>query len=86
MIGKKKEKNNKIIDVQEIVFSELKRLDSNSINSNNTKESKLELSRATGIYNMANVFLKSIRTNIDIIDLANKNGQTYEDLLKELGA
>ena len=78
--------NNKIIEVQEMLFKEMKRLDDDkNININNEKESKLEFERATQQYNMATGFIKSVNSNITIMQLAKRNDERYEDLMSKLG-
>lgn len=78
--------NNKIIDVQDMLFREMKRLDDDIvINFSNNKESQLEFSRATQLYNMSTGFIKSLNANISIINLAKRNEVKYNDLMKDLG-
>ena len=78
--------NNKIIEVQEMLFKEMKRLDDdNMINFANNKASQLEFERATQLYNMSTGFIKSLNANITIMSLAKRNEQKYEDLMNKLG-
>lgn len=78
--------NNKIIDIQEMLYKEMKRLDDDQmINFTNNKASQLEFARATQLYNMSTGFVKSLNANITIMNLAKRNEQKYEDLMKKLG-
>lgn len=77
--------NNKIIEVQEILFNEMKRLDSAAFDYNDSKQSQQEFQKATALYNMSTNFIKTLNTNLNIMNLSRKNEIKYEKLLEELG-
>lgn len=74
---------NKIIEVQDVLFKEMKRLnEENFIVGENYKK---ELDRSTAIYNQTTNFIKAVNTNIAIINLARWEETKYDVLIKELG-
>lgn len=78
--------NNKIIEVQEMLFKEMKRLDDDKmIDFVNNKAAQQEFTRATALYNMSTGFIKSLNANLTIMQLAKRNEQKYEDLMGKLG-
>jgi hypothetical protein len=77
--------NNKIIDVQEMLFKEMKRIDSDSFEANNKAQKQEEFQRATALYNMSTGFIKTLNANLNIMNLAKKNEGKYEDLMSKLG-
>lgn len=78
--------NNKIIEVQEMLFKEMKRLDDDKmLDFTNNKASQQEFTRATALYNMSTGFIKSLNANLTIMNLAKRNEQKYEDLMDKLG-
>lgn len=78
--------NNKIIDIQEMLFKEMKRLDDDKmLDFANNKASQQEFARATALYNMSTGFIKSLNANLTIMNLAKRNSEKYEDLMDKLG-
>lgn len=75
--------NNRIIEVQEMLFNEMKRVD--NTNGLDAKEVQLEFGRATALYNMSTNFIKTLNTNINIMNMAKKNDIRYESLMSKLG-
>lgn len=74
--------NNKIIEVQEIVFNQLKRLDNEKI----MEEKRLEeLARSNEISNNAQTFVKVANLNIRIMEMAMKQNVQVKSLTKTLG-
>lgn len=74
---------NKIIEVQEIIFKELKRLDEEDFLENDNL--KKELDRSTAIYNQTTGFIKSINTNIKVMELAKRENTKMTEMTKILG-
>lgn len=74
---------NKIIEVQEMLFNEMKSL-SNS-NNRDSKEVQQEFQKATALYNMSTNFIKTLNTNLNVMSIAKRNEQKYEDLMNQLG-
>lgn len=74
---------NKLIEVQEIIFKEMKRLNDNKLLS--TKEGKKEIERSTALYNQSTNFIKAINTNLKIMDVAKKTNKRVQDMNKLLG-
>lgn len=77
--------NNKIIDVQEILFKEMKRMDSDSFEYYDKSAKQTEFQKATALYNMSTNFIKTLNANLAIMNLAKKNEGKYEDLMSKLG-
>ena len=75
--------NNRIIETQELLFKEMKRID--ETDGLDSKEVQLEFDRATALYNMSTNFVKAINTNITIMNLAKRTETKYETLMKKLG-
>jgi len=74
---------NKIIEVQDVLFQEMKRLNNKDFITD--ENSKKELERSTAIYNQTTNFIKAINTNIAIRNLARWEETKYDVLIKELG-
>ena len=74
---------NKIIEVQDVLFQEMKRLNKKDFLTD--ESSKKELERSTAIYNQTTNFIKAINTNIAIRNLARWEEIKYDVLIKELG-
>lgn len=74
---------NKIIEVQDVLFQEMKRLNNKDFITD--ENSKKELERSTAIYNQTTNFIKAINTNIAIRNLARWEEIKYDVLIKELG-
>lgn len=75
--------NNKIIEVQEILFQEMKRLNEEEfLTSNNSNK---EIARSTAIYNQATGFIKAVNTNINIMNMAKREGTRVDNIIEKLG-
>lgn len=77
--------NNKIIEVQEILFNEMKKLSNEDFYSLDNKETQKEFQKATALYNMSTNFIKTLNTNIGIMNAAKRNEEKYESLMDKLG-
>ena len=75
--------NSKIIETQELLFKEMKRID--NTDGLDSKEAELEFNRATALYNMSTNFIKAINTNITIMSLSKRTETKYDELMKKLG-
>jgi len=74
--------NNKIIEVQEIVFNQLKRLDNDKLMEEIGAE---EIARSNVISNNAQTFIKSVNLNLKIMEFAKKQDRQVKAITKELG-
>ena len=74
---------NKIIEVQDVLFQEMKRLNKKDFLTD--ENSKKEIERSTAIHNQTTNFIKAINTNIAIRNLARWEEIKYDVLIKELG-
>lgn len=74
--------NNKIIEVQEIVFNQLKRLDDNKTMEEMGAE---EIARSNVISNNAQTFIKSVNLNLKIMEFAQRQNRQVKAITKELG-
>ena len=76
------ELNNKIIDVQEMLMRQMKRLDNNDL----MKESgENEIARSNALTNSATTYLKTINTSLRIIETSIKNEKTTSFIVKKIG-
>ena len=73
---------NKIIDIQEIVFKQLKRLDDDKLMEESGAE---EIARSNVISNNAQTFIKSVNTQIKIMEMAERQGHQVRKLTHDLG-
>lgn len=74
--------DNKIIEVQEIVLKQLKRLDDNKLMEEKGAE---EIARSNVISNNAQTFIKAINIQLRIVETAARQGREVKHLSKELG-
>jgi transposase-like protein len=76
--------NNKIIEIQEMLFKEIKRLSEDDI-LEKSKETTLEFQRSNNLYNISTAFVKTLNTNLSIRQIAKREGTRCETLMSELG-
>lgn len=69
--------NNKIIDIQDTIYRQIERLD-----SDNSRE---EIARANAISNASASFIKSINLQLSVINTATKLNKDPKVLERELG-
>ena len=75
--------NNKIIEVQEMLFNQMKRLSKDDfIMDDNLNK---ELSRSTALYNQSINFIKAINTQLNIIQIAKRSDMKTKELISKLG-
>ena len=74
--------SNKIIEVQEIVFNQLKRLDDNEEMEIKSKE---EIERANVISNNAQTFIKTLNMQLSIMQYADKTENKVSYMYNKLG-
>ena len=74
--------NNNIIKLQEILMKEMERLDDNNKMENDAYE---EIERSKAISGTASAYLKSVSTNIKVMETAEKYKINNSDLEKKLG-
>lgn len=74
--------SNKIIEVQEIVFNQLKRLDNNEEMEIKSKE---EIERANVISNNAQTFIKALNMQLSIMQYADKTENKVSYMYNKLG-
>jgi hypothetical protein len=75
--------NNKIIEVQEMLFNQMKRLSKDDFITDDN--SNKELSRSTALYNQSTTFIKAINTQLSIIQIARRNDMKTKELITKLG-
>lgn len=76
--------NNKIIEMQEMLFKEMKRLSKDDI-LEKSKETALEFQRSNSLYNISTSFVKTLNANLSIRQIAKREGTRCETLMRELG-
>lgn len=74
--------DNKLIEIQEIVFNQLKRLDDNDTMRVIGAE---EIARSNVISNNAQTFIKSVNMQLKIMEYANRNKKQVKAITKDLG-
>ena len=74
--------NNKLLDMQNMLFNQMKRLDNSKMTMD---ELTAEVSRSNALSNNANTFIKSINVNIRVKELADKYNTAKKKIDKELG-
>lgn len=73
---------NKLIDIGEIIYNQIKRLDNDSLME---VDGKQEIARANAITNSSTAFIKSVNVQLAIKSSAYYADQTVEALQAELG-
>lgn len=74
--------SNKIIDMQDMLFAEMKRLDDENMDARDLYN---EINRATSLYNTSTNIIKAINTNLTIMNTARRLEIKKDALMKELG-
>ena len=74
--------NNKLIDMQDMLFTEMKRLSGENMDARDLYN---EINRATSLYNASTNIIKAINTNLNIIHTARRLEVKKDKLMKELG-
>jgi hypothetical protein len=74
--------NNKIVEIQDTIFRQIKRLDDKDIMS--TDDAK-EIARANALTNASATYIKALNAQLAILNAAEKTGKTYKALKEELG-
>ena len=73
---------NKLVSMQDILFKSLECLsDANKLKENPA----VEIKRCTTIAKISSTFINSVRTNMEIMKLADKYSMTAEELSDNLG-
>lgn len=74
--------NNRIIDIQEMLFRQAERLDDDNTMAT---EGKDEIARANSLTNTSIAFIKAINTQMSIMNSAERLGKESKALMNELG-
>ena len=74
--------NNRIIDIQEMLFRQAERLDDDNTMA---AEGKDETARANSLTNTSIAFIKAINTQMSIMNSAERLGKESKALMNELG-
>lgn len=74
--------NNKMIELQEIVFKQLKRLDDEELMKEKCAE---EIARSNVVSNNAQTFIKAVNMQLRILEFSKKNEMSIKDLHKKIG-
>ena len=74
--------NNKMIEIQEIVYRQLQRLDDEKIMQERCAE---EIARSNVVSNNAQTFIKSINMQLSVLEFAKKQQMSVKDLSKKIG-
>ena len=74
--------NNRMIEIQEIVYRQLQRLDDEKIMQERCAE---EIARSNVVSNNAQTFIKSINMQLRVLEFAKKQQMSVKDLSKKIG-
>ena len=74
--------NNQIIDFQEMLFRQAKRLDNDTLMATDGKD---EIARANSLTNTSIAYIKAVNTQMSIMNSAQRLGKEETALMKELG-
>ena len=75
--------NNKLTIIQDMLFSQMKRLDDNELIIKGL--GKREIQRSGALSQSASAFLKSVNTSLKIKEMTKMNPASEKTILKELG-
>ena len=82
MVKNMNKTNNKIIDVQEVVFNQLKRLNDDKVMEERGAE---EIARSNVISNNAQTYIKALNIQLNIIQYAHKTDTKVKYMYQQLG-
>lgn len=74
--------NNKLLDTQEAIYRQIKRLDDDKLMASSGKD---EIFRANALTNASTSFIKTINIQLSILNTASKMNKSSKELNKELG-
>lgn len=74
--------DNKIVEIQDTIFRQIKRLDDENIMS---ADDVKEIARANALTNASVTYIKALNAQLAILNAAEKTGKTYKALKEELG-
>lgn len=72
---------NKLIEIQNALYNQIKRLDDDNIMNNENRETQ----RSGALSQSAGAYIKSVQTQIKVKEMVGKNPQAENTLLKEFG-
>lgn len=74
--------NNNLIEIQEMLLKQMKRLDDDTLMETRGKE---EVSRCNALSQSATSFIKSVNVGMRVIEMSEKYDIQKDKLIKELG-
>lgn len=74
--------NNKMIEIQEIVYRQLQRLDNEKIMQERCAE---EIARSNVISNNAQTYIKAVNMQLRVLEFARKNDYSVKSITKKIG-
>ena len=74
--------DNKIIEIQETILRQIKRLDDDSLMADAGKE---EIARSNALTNASAAFIKAVNVQLAVMNAANRSGIAVKALQTELG-
>lgn len=74
--------NNKVIEIQETILRQIKRLDDDALMADSGKE---EIARSNALTNASAAFIKAVNVQLAVMNAANRSGITVKSLQNELG-
>lgn len=73
---------NKMIEVQEIVYRQLQRLDDNELMATKCAD---EIARSNVISNNAQTYIKAVNMQIRVLEFSKKSGSSVKSITKKIG-
>ena len=73
---------NKMIEVQEIVYRQLQRLDDNELMATKCAD---EIARSNVISNNAQTYIKAVNMQIRVLEFAKKSSSSVKSITKKIG-
>lgn len=74
--------NNKMIEIQEIVYRQLQRLDDNELMATKCAD---EIARSNVISNNAQTYIKAVNMQLRVLEFARKNDYSAKSITKKIG-
>lgn len=75
--------NNRLLKMQEMIYRQMERIDDNELMIKGLGQR--EIQRSSSLTALSSAFIKNVQTGIKIKEIAKKNNEDKQSLLKELG-
>lgn len=75
--------NNRLLKMQEMIYRQMERIDNDELMIKGLGQR--EIQRSSSLTALSSAFIKNVQTGIKIKEIAKKNNEDKQSLLKELG-